>query len=358
MKKFSKLIGTIILVFTFNNTMCFGVGLNDYLNAAFMPVGKCLYVYGGGWNEEDTAAGDSAKMVGLSKQWSEFYMQNTSSYDHKKYRYSINDGLDCTGYIGWTMYQLFQDKYSDNGYVIKSNNMALKYSHMFGGTYIDKQSVKDYQCGDIMSCNGHAYIVVGACDDGSVVLLHSSPPNVSLCGTYTISGNANSRAVAIAKTYMSKYFKQCYMKYPDCSRNSSYLTNYNQMRWNEDVIADTDGYRNMSADDILFDYFENIKIYINNVRLHFDSDILMISEKVHVPVRTLAESLGAQVEWEAHNKTAKLMMNNKILKVKYSDNGAFIKNDRIYLPIRDVCKFFDCDIKWYGESKSVYIKTN
>ena len=54
---------------------------------------------------------------GLSPQWEAFYNKNDSNYDFETTRYQIHDGLDCTGYVGWVMYPLFGDKYSDSGKV-------------------------------------------------------------------------------------------------------------------------------------------------------------------------------------------------------------------------------------------------
>lgn len=109
-----------------------------------------------------------------------------------------------------------------------------------------------------MSSSGHVWMVVGQCNDGSVVLLHSSPPGVQLAGTPTPSGKTNSRAVKLAATYMKKYFPKWYRKYPDCSVSYQYLTQYAQMRWDvsgKSVMSDPEGYRNKNANQILKDLF-------------------------------------------------------------------------------------------------------
>lgn len=108
-------------------------------------------------------------------------------------------------------------------------------------------------------CCGHVWIVVGQCKDGSVVLLHSSPAGVQLCGTTTLSGKKNSKAYKLAKKYMKKYYKTWYSRYPNVSRGKTYLSHYAQMRWRtsgEGVrLSDPDGYQNMSAEDVLADLF-------------------------------------------------------------------------------------------------------
>lgn len=50
--------------------------------------------------------------------------------------------------------------------------------------------------GDIVSISGHVWICLGQCEDGSVVLIHSTPnAGVQISGTQTRSGNADSEAV-------------------------------------------------------------------------------------------------------------------------------------------------------------------
>jgi hypothetical protein len=136
--------------------------------------------------------------------------------------------------------------------------MAKEFASRGWGTYTSRSGVKNYRAGDIMSSSGHVWMVVGQCSDGSVVLLHSSPPGVQLAGTPSTSGKTNSKAVRLATSYMKKYFPAWYKKYPNCAKNGQYLTNYGRMRWDltgNAIMTDPDGYSNMSAEEILADLF-------------------------------------------------------------------------------------------------------
>ena len=42
-----------------------------------------MYIWGGGWNEEDTGAGVEATRLGLAPAWVEFTSQQDSSYDYE-----------------------------------------------------------------------------------------------------------------------------------------------------------------------------------------------------------------------------------------------------------------------------------
>ena len=238
--------------------------LGNFLRTAIAPVGSTMYVWGGGWNKADTAAGKEARQIGVSSRWRQFAANKKASYNYNNYRYQIHDGLDCSGYVGWCIYNVMNTKNGRKGYVYSASKQAKKFSDMGFGSYQSAKDIKDYKPGDIMSstckCCGHVWIVIGQCKDKSVVLVHSSPAGVQLCGTVTPSGKTNSQAYKLAKKYMKKYYASWYSRYPKVSRNASYLSHYGQMRWKttgEDIIlSDPDGYRDMSAAEVLKDLFD------------------------------------------------------------------------------------------------------
>lgn len=250
--KFSKVVSVKISRTSQTST------LKKLLATGLQPVGRTMYVWGGGWNKADTGAGDAARRIGVSPKWEAFFRRQTSSYNYQNTRYQIEDGLDCSGYIGWCIYNILNTKDGKPGYVMPAQNMARSFASYGWGTYVPKSQVKDYKAGDIMSSSGHVWMVVGQCGDGSVVLLHSSPPGVQLAGTPASDGSSDSRAAELAEYYMKKYYPQWYAKYPNCAKDAGYLTSYAQMRWDvsgEAVMTDPDHYRDKSADEILEDLF-------------------------------------------------------------------------------------------------------
>lgn len=76
------------------------------------PVGQTLYVWGGGWNNEDTAASETSRHIGVCPEWKGFFDSQDSSYDFYDYAIGKNGkaetpipayiplGLDCSGYRG------------------------------------------------------------------------------------------------------------------------------------------------------------------------------------------------------------------------------------------------------------------
>ena len=202
-----------------------------FLQTALQPVGKTVYIWGGGWNEEDTAAGVEAVSIGVSPRWESYFVKQTADYDYTKTRYRIHDGLDCSGYVGWSLYNFWHSVDGGHGYVMKAKDMAESFATRGWGSYTPAGQVRDYRAGDIMSGSGHVYIVLGSCADGSVLLAHSSPPGVQLSGTVSAAGSSRSQAAALAEHYMQKYYPEWYQKFQTRVLPKEFLRQYAQMRW-------------------------------------------------------------------------------------------------------------------------------
>lgn len=223
--------------------------LKNFLCTALLPLGNTMYIWGGGWNEEDTGAGTDAVSLGVSPQWKAFADLQTNDYDYRTTRYQIHDGLDCSGYVGWTVYNTMETESGKEGYVFKSTDTAELYAGNGWGDFTPASQVKDWLAGDIMSMRGHVWICLGGCEDGSVLLIHSSPPGVRLCGTEIPDGT--SQAVSLAEEYMAIHCPEWYRKYPDCQVKSTYLKDSGQMRWNTETFPDADEIRAMTPRELL-----------------------------------------------------------------------------------------------------------
>ena len=229
--------------------------LKTFLQIAVQPVGSTMYVWGGGWNKADTGAGEDAVTIGVSPRWKQFFQKQDSSYNYRNTRYQIRDGLDCSGFVGWAVYNAFNTKSGNAGYVMKAEVMSRTFSDYGWGTYRSPGAVNNFRAGDICSTSGgHVYIVVGQCKDGSVVLVHASPQGVMLSGTPTKGGSKNSQAIKLATKYMKRFYPDWYKRFPDSSRGISYLTDYSQMRWSlsgKRMMSDPEGLAGMNAPAVL-----------------------------------------------------------------------------------------------------------
>lgn len=231
--------------------------LKNLLTNALRPVGRTMYIWGGGWYNGTGNSGSIETMtIGVSPRWEQFFDTTSKNYDYRNYRYLSHLGLDCSGYVGWVLYNTFNSVDGHGDYVMQAQDMARTYAGWGWGSYTPAGQVTSFRAGDIMSLGaGHVYIVIGQCSDGSVVLVHSSPKGVMITGTATRSGKKKSKAVKLATKYMKKYYPEWYSKYPDSSRGSSYLTSYSRMRWylegDKRVMSDPDMLSNMSAAKVL-----------------------------------------------------------------------------------------------------------
>lgn len=227
--------------------------LEDFLQKAMEPVGTTMYIWGGGWDEADSTSGIGSTRIGVSPMWKDFADTQDSTYDFTEYRYEREKGLDCSGYVGWVVYNVFEDVDGQNGYVAKSTVMAKEYAERGWGRLLENP--KEYLPGDIVSMEGHVWICLGTCTDGSVLLVHSSPPGVSVCGTEARNVGADAQeesiAVQLATEFMTNYFSGWQERYPNRVVGNHYLENTTVMRWNRETMRDAADIQNRSGEEII-----------------------------------------------------------------------------------------------------------
>lgn len=232
--------------------------LKYLLQNAMMPMGRVLYIYGGAWNKADTGSGIEAKSLGLSPHWLDFFEMQDSSYNSDEHSYSIHSGLDCSGYIAWTLYNTFR-KEDSKDYLVTSTKMAKNYADRGWGYYTPREEILLRRPGDIMSTKGHVWLSLGECEDGSVLLVHATPPGVKLSGTMTPDGKSDSMAHKLAVEYMKKYRPHFAEKFPKMYPNRvGYLREYDQFSWDfqTGVLTDPDGIQYMRPREVLKILFE------------------------------------------------------------------------------------------------------
>ena len=291
-------------------------GIKDLLNFIYIsvyPVGLVLYTWGGGWNPNDNEAGNSSKTLGLkhrllsftrkhfdnNKQNTEATEQDdkgdyvqipavdelgapiTLSNDNKKMLKYIYDGFDCSGFVGWAVYNFLNKISGNKGYVCKSTDLAkLLYDEEFGQIFynVQREHLTKYNrifvihTGDIVSIKGHVYISLGQCKDGSILLVHSSYPGVCIMGTDSPNNiNSESDAIRLARKCNSLYpkwnawynkycndgFSRPISKYVHDAQvfswkisNDNSIKNINDMS-NKIKITDVNGAQMMSAEEVV-----------------------------------------------------------------------------------------------------------
>jgi 5-hydroxyisourate hydrolase-like protein (transthyretin family) len=240
-----------------------GKTIKNLLQNAMLACGRTLYIWGGGWDSSDT------QKIGYYPSWENFFLANgDASYNRHNYEYSYGSGVDCSGFMAWAIYNTV---YTTNGQInlleedgnyYNSTLMASRLANLQWAYLGKAASTSSLESGDIVSMSGHVWMVIGVCDDGSVVLVHSSPAGsaygggVQISGTINDAGSSDSQAYRLAKQYMNKYFFE--WPFPTASVGSAYLQYNNFAEWNTrgGVLTDPDGYQKMSAEAILKDLFK------------------------------------------------------------------------------------------------------
>lgn len=225
--------------------------LRTFLRRALKPVGHTMYVWGGGWNQADSGAGAEACALAPSPRWARFAARQGADYDWHDTRYCIHDGLDCSGFVGWAVYGVFAACDGCEGYVMPAARMAADFAARGWGCFTPAPKVHERQAGDVLSTQGHVYLSLGDCADGSALFVHASPPGVQLGGSPAPDGTPDSQAVALARAWMRAYCPDWYARFPQVARPMAYVTEYDRFRWSACVLPDPDGVRGMDARAVL-----------------------------------------------------------------------------------------------------------
>lgn len=98
------------------------------------------------------------------------------------------------------------------------------------------------------------------------------------------------------------------------------------------------------------------------------------NDRTFIPVRFVADALGASVEWDAETGTATLRSEENIIKLTTNDKwiqisdykpvvwkkikmdtAPHIVNNRMFVPIRYIAENLNCDIQWDGKTSTALI---
>ena len=270
--------------------------LKNFLATALMPVGTTLYVYGGGWDWQDVGSAIQTRTIGVSQDWVGFFQSQNEDYTYRDkdgnealkdaansyypyggYNEYYYAGLDCSGYVGWVIYNVMNTESGQDGCVMGATKTAKTYSEKGWGDWTQEiEKPVDYENssfnpGDIFSIKGHVWMCVGTCQDGSILILHSSPtdsrtgqpgggPQLSAIGE-----DETCEAYQLADRYMSEYFPEWYERYPIALKDYDKYTTVEgeytgKFSWDltgkNGGLEDPDNYRNMTPEEIIEDLFK------------------------------------------------------------------------------------------------------
>ncbi len=117
-----------------------------------------------------------------------------------------------------------------------------------------------------------------------------------------------------------------------------------------------------------------LNVTVNDQPVVFNNDHPFISKtgQTVIPLRIVAESLGAQVNWDDQSQQISISKGSKIIEMKIGDNKAlvnnketgvfdstlFSKNGRAMIPVRIIAELLDAQVSWEATTKTVGLTIN
>ena len=115
---------------------------------------------------------------------------------------------------------------------------------------------------------------------------------------------------------------------------------------------------------------DEIRVYADGNAVSFDAKPEIVSDRVMIPVRKVSEMLGAEVDWLENSRTALvkysgtdlylpanaswLLVNNE----KHDfDVDCYLKDGRMYVPLRGVFEHLGCTVSWDGDNRCVWVES-
>ena len=113
---------------------------------------------------------------------------------------------------------------------------------------------------------------------------------------------------------------------------------------------------------------DEIRVYLNGSEVAFDQPPVTESDRTLVPIRAIAEAMGAAVAWEEESRTAVIAFGEQTVRLQI-DNPAMKKNgedvwldvpprqigDRTLVPLRALAEGFGATVEWDEGTKTVTI---
>lgn len=113
-----------------------------------------------------------------------------------------------------------------------------------------------------------------------------------------------------------------------------------------------------------------IKVIVNEKPIKFDVAPVISNNRTLVPARYIFETIGAEVEWDEAAKKVIIKGKNKEVSLKINDTTAYVNNEAVQLdaapvivdgrtliPLRFIAESFNAEVEWEQSAQLVIIKT-
>ncbi len=105
----------------------------------------------------------------------------------------------------------------------------------------------------------------------------------------------------------------------------------------------------------------NKNVVVNNKTIVNDVAPLLMGDRTLVPIRVIIEALGGTVDWNEATRTVTITIDGKVLTLVIDEpipgfgQGAAIMDNRTYVPIRYVAEYVGAYVEWIAESQQIVI---
>lgn len=113
-----------------------------------------------------------------------------------------------------------------------------------------------------------------------------------------------------------------------------------------------------------------IKVELNGEELSFEQPPMIISERTMVPLRKIFESIGAKIEWDNDTSTVTAVKENSIIKLTIGSEKAYVNDREVQLdatpvivngsslvPVRFIAESLGAKVDWDEITRSVILRT-
>lgn len=113
---------------------------------------------------------------------------------------------------------------------------------------------------------------------------------------------------------------------------------------------------------------DSVSVTINGTALECDTPAQIVEGRTMVPLRAIFEALGAEIDWNANEKTVTAQKDGTVIRMtigapSFDKNGesvaldtpAMVIDSRTMVPARAVSESMGCDVKWDALTKTVII---
>lgn len=114
-----------------------------------------------------------------------------------------------------------------------------------------------------------------------------------------------------------------------------------------------------------------ISVFFNGEKIIFDQPPVNENGRILVPIRAIAEDMGAEVSWDSNTNATVITQLGKKIVLQINNHTIYIDDQSVTLdvspkiiggrtlvPIRAIAEGFGADVEWDGKQNSVYIITS